>query len=48
MSLSLRTQVIDEVKSYCSSTTCCAQSKNSATIKQLERGEGIPQDELDA
>jgi hypothetical protein len=42
MSLSVATRMIDEVKSYCSSTTCCAQGKNSATIEQLERG-GIPQ-----
>jgi hypothetical protein len=48
MSLSIATQVINEVKSYCSSTTCGAQCKNSATIEQLERGEGIPQNELDA
>jgi len=48
MSLSVRTQVIGEVNSYCLSTTCGAQSKNSATVKQLEPGEGIPQDELDA
>jgi hypothetical protein len=30
------------------SIACCAQCKNSATIEQLERGEGIPQNELDA
>jgi hypothetical protein len=46
-SLSIATQVIDEVKSYCSSTSGCAQCNNSATIEQLEPGEGIPQNELD-